>query len=159
MKHLSFLFGLFFLTAAQAAVVRSVPSSELGEPSMLGRYDEGRDGEVLIAAIPKNGALELWVIVQSRSNYSVSYDFPLGKITSLDSVEQMGDGEFQILVGVDGVPESKGVEVDVTEALRDIETGPGLYRGRQSAPRATIDVEWVAVEAEAGDASTEVTKK
>ncbi len=143
MKHLSFVFALFLLGSAHAATVRSVPTTELGEPSMLGRYSEGRDGEVLVAAIPKNGALELWVIVKSRSNYSATFDFTLGTVTSLDGVLQVGEGQYEITAGVNGVAESVGFEVDVSDALRDLPEG-GMYGGRSSRggpARSTIEVE------------------
>ncbi len=155
MKKFALAFSFFLLAAAHAATVKSVPTTELGEPSMLGRYNEGRAAEVLVAAIPTAGALDLWVIVQSTSNYSLSYSFPLGQVTSLDGVSQVGEGKFEILVGVNGVAESLGFDVDVSDALNDL-SNPGCFRASCIPTRSTIEVE--RFELTAADSAEDATQ-
>ena len=155
MKNLALALSFFLLAAAHAATVRSVPTTELGEPSMLGRYNEGTAANVLVAAIPTAGALQLWVLVQSSSNYSLTFDFPLGQITSLDGVSQVGEGKYEILVGVNGVPESLGLDVDVSVALNDL-ASPGCIRASCIPTRSTIEVE--RFELAATDSAEEATQ-
>jgi hypothetical protein len=156
MKNFAIALSFFLLAAAHAATVKSVPTTELGEPSMLGRYNEGRAAEVLVAAIPRAGALDLWVIVQSTSNYSLSYNFPLGQVTSLDGVLQVGQGKYEILVGVNGVPESLGFDVDVSDALLDL-ASTGCIRASCIPTRSTIEVE--RFELTAADSAEEATQE
>ncbi len=137
---------LLVVGTAQAETIRNVYGVELPDPVMLGRYDEANQAEVLVAAIPRNGGLELWVIVQSKQNFSLSWSFPLGAISSLASVEELGDGEYEIVVGLNGEQTSQAIAMDVSDALEDLESA--LYARDRSPRKSSISVERSAVAVE-----------